>query len=296
MTHRPEPPELLALDPVVIEGASGPAAAPPSAPAVRCRHVVKIYEAASGRVFAVRGIDLDVEGGCTTGVVGPSGSGKSSLLRMIAGLELPSAGSVEIDGIDLTSLSTKRRARTRAQLVTHVHQRPPDNLLSHLTAAQQLARLVPREADPDVVADALQTLGLDGHHDHRPAELSSGEQQRLALARAIVAGHRLVIADEPTAQLDGESTRAVLAAIDRLAARGVTVLVATHDARVLPHLQQVIALRDGAIASITEAGTERAVIDRGGRLQLPMAARDAFSEDRAVIRVDDDGNVRIERP
>ena len=296
MTRRPEPSGLLDLDAIVIEGAIGPSGAPPAAPAVRCRHVVKIYEAVSGRVFAVRGIDLDVEGGCTTGVVGPSGSGKSSLLRMIAGLEPPTAGSVEIDGIDLTGLSPKRRARARARLVTHVHQRPPDNLLSHLTAAQQLARLVPAGGDPGAVHDALETLGLGGHHDHRPAELSSGEQQRLALARAIVAGHRLVIADEPTAQLDGGNTRAVLAAIDRLAERGVTVLVATHDVRVLPHLHQVIALRDGSIASITEAGTERAVIDRGGRLQLPPAARDAFADGRALIRVDDDGTVRIERP
>lgn len=264
-------------------------------PALSCRHLVKVYPTATGRVLAVRGIDLDVEAGVATAVVGPSGSGKSSLLRMLAALDAPTAGVVEIDGVDLLSLRPKARAIRRAALLTHVHQRPSDNLLGHLTARQQLRRLV--VDDDDRVDDVLSRLGLEHRADHVPADMSGGEQQRLAFARAGVAGHRLVIADEPTAQLDGGSVTQVLAAIDDLVAHGATVIVATHDQRVLPHMRQIVSLRDGAVASISIDGSEQAVIDRAGRLQLPPELRAHFPSGRATFRWDpDDNELRIKHP
>lgn len=272
-------------------------------PAITCQDLTKIYVASSGRVLAVRGIDLEVEAGTTTAIVGPSGSGKSSLLRMLAALEPPSAGRVEIAGHDLFALSARERAERRGALLTHVYQRPGDNLIAHLTARQQLRRLI--DADlrgggdlaGDTIADTLSTLGLAHRIDHRPIEMSSGEQQRLALARAAVAGHRLVIADEPTAQLDSSNTQAVIETTEHLATKGVTVIIATHDQRVLPHVRQVVTLRDGAVASVAADGERRAVIDRSGRLQLPPEAIERFAARRAIIDFDaDHDEVRIRRP
>lgn len=274
---------------------SAPAIQPP--PAVTCRHLTKVYATSSGRVLAVRGIDLEVEGGMTTAIVGPSGSGKSSLLRMLAALEPPTAGSVEIAGTDLFTLSVKERAKRRGALLTHVYQRPSDNLIAHLTARQQLARLIDDANTGATIADTLSSLGLSHRADHRPIEMSSGEQQRLALARAAVAGHSLVIADEPTAQLDPGNTRAVIETMEHLAAQGVTVILATHDDRVLPHVRQVVSLRDGAIASVTADGQQFAVIDRSGRLQLPRAAVERYGARRALVDFDPaTDEVRIRRP
>ena len=253
---------------------------------VMCHSLVKVYEAALGRVQAVRGVDLAIASGVRVAVVGPSGSGKSSLLRMLAGLDRPTAGFVRIGGIDLHELRPGRRARERARLVTHVHQRPSDNLLGHLTAIEQLERLTRRR---EVASDALATLGIEDRSGHFPTELSGGEQQRLAFARALVTGSPVVIADEPTATLDSASAAAVLDAIDVLAVRGVTVVIATHDPRVLPRTDEIVALRDGALASITSGATEMAVIDGSGRIQLPPALRERFPDDRAVLGWDDEG-------
>lgn len=257
----------------------------PSEPVVQCSHLVKVYDSASGRVQAVRGVDLEIEEGTATAIVGPSGSGKSSLLRMIAGFDRPTAGSTLIAGIDLFSLRPGRRARIRGNLVTLVFQRPSDNLFSHLTARQQLARL--GGAD-DVVAETLTVFRLEARADHTPDRMSGGEKQRLAFARAVVSGHRLVIADEPTSQLDGESAEASLEAISQLVARGASVLVATHDDRVLERMSSVVVLRDGTVATISSGGDELAVIDRSGRIQLPPAVRDSFPDRRARLRWDPD--------
>ncbi len=263
---------------------------------LRCDHLVRFYDTPSGRVQAVRGVDIELAAGVTAAVVGPSGSGKSSLLRMLAGLDRPTAGTVLVEGIDLWQLSDRARARCRARLLTHVFQRPSDNLFGHLTARMQLARLVRGPGD-GVVADWLARLGLSHRADHTPADMSGGERQRLAFARAAVAGHQLVIADEPTSQLDSVSAQGVMAAVDELSSAGVTVLFATHDRRVLDHVEQIIALRDGAVATVTSAGTELAVIDRSGRLQLPPELQSRFPERRVRLVWDGDGGeVRLEEP
>lgn len=267
-------------------------------PILRCDHLVKFYDTPSGRVQAIRGVDLELARGVTAAVVGPSGSGKSSLLRMLAGLDRPTAGLVLLDGVDLWRLGERTRARRRAGLLTHVHQKPGDNLFAHLPAELQLRRMVPRGLDPDaVVGEWLELLGLAGRRDHLPVAMSGGERQRLAFARAAVAGHGLVIADEPTSQLDSASAHAVMEAIDVLAGRGVTVLVATHDRRVLDRVREVIALRDGAVATVTAGGTALSVIDRSGRLQLPPELIDRFPERRVRLVWDPESSrVELEQP
>jgi putative ABC transport system ATP-binding protein len=265
---------------------------------IACEQLVKVYDSPTGRVQAVRGVDFDVERGATTAIVGPSGSGKSSLLRMIAALDPPTAGSVTISGVDLNGLRAGRRARRRSHLLTHVYQRPADNLLHHLTASQQLLRIAqPKRHAGEVVTAALDDLGLGHRRHHTPPEMSGGEQQRLAFARSVVADHELVNADEPTAELDATSADAVLETIELLADRGVTVLVATHDPRVILRTSQVVMLRDGAIASVTAAGTELAVIDRSGRLQLPPNVRSRFPDRKAVLGWDEDsGRLTVDPP
>ncbi len=270
----------------------------PTDPLVVCEHLVKVYDSATGRVQAVRGVDLEIARGVTTAIVGPSGSGKSSLLAMIAALDQPTAGTVRIGGIDLHGLRPGRRARQRARLLTHVYQRPAHNLLGHLTARQQLLRLVRTGHDRGhVVDEVLEALGLTSRANHTPQRLSGGEQQRLAFARGAVAGHGLIIADEPTAQLDGASAAAVLDTISLLARRGVTVLVATHDPRVLAHVERIVTLRDGAVASVTTADSELAVIDRSGRLQLPPEVLRHFPDRAAHLHWDDEsGRLQVDPP
>lgn len=256
-------------------------------PAIECVSLLRVFESSTGRVQAVRGVDLTIESGRCVAVVGPSGSGKSSLLRLIGGLDEPTAGDVAIDGVNLVRLSSGARRKMRARLLAHVHQRPMDNLLGHLTALDQVVRVaVRRGSGADEARAMLEGLGLAERADHLPHQLSGGEQQRLAFARGAVGAPTVIIADEPTAELDSVSTDRVLDAIVRLSRDGITVLVATHDPRVLERVDEVVTLRDGSIASVTESGTELAVIDHAGRIQLPPEVRKSFPDRRARISWD----------
>lgn len=256
-------------------------------PVIECVSVLRVFESATGRVQAVRGVDLTIEYGRSVAVVGPSGSGKSSLLRMIAALDEPSAGDVLIDGVDLARSSGRRRRRLRARLLSHVYQRPLDNLLPHLTSFQQVMHVADRRgAGSDDAWRLLVDLGLAERADHRPDQLSGGEQQRLAFARAAVGSPAVIVADEPTAELDTASTDRVMDAVCRLTAEGITLVIATHDGRVLERVDEVVTLRDGSIASVTAEGSELAVIDHAGRIQLPPDARAAFAARRARVSWD----------
>ncbi len=267
-------------------------------PAIECTSLLRVFESASGRVQAVRGIDLTIESGRAVAVVGPSGSGKSSLLRMIGGLDEPSAGDVLVDGVNLARLSTGARRRLRARLIANVHQRPTDNLLAHLTALDQVTHVAHRR---DVgVAESLEmldALGLADRADHLPGQMSGGEQQRLAFARGAVGSPAVIVADEPTAELDTDSSDRVLDAIERLAGDGITVVVATHDQRVLERVDEVVMLRDGSVASVTDRGVELAVIDHAGRIQLPPEVREHFPDRRARFSWDPERRIfTVEEP
>ena len=152
-------------------------------PVLRCDHLVKFYDTPTGRVQAIRGVDLELARGVTAAVVGPSGSGKSSLLRMLAGLDRPTAGLVLLDGVDLWQLGERARAERRSRLLTHVHQKPGDNLFADLTVEQQLLRIAPKATDrPALVGEWLELLGLGHRRAHLPVAMSGGERQRLAFA------------------------------------------------------------------------------------------------------------------
>ena len=192
-----------------------------------------------------------------------------------------------VDGVNLARLSRSARRTVRARLLAQVHQRPGDNLLGHLTALDQVIRIAKRRGVGHEESMAmLDALGLAERADHLPRELSGGEQQRLAFARGAVGTPAVIIADEPTAELDTVNTDRVLDAVDRLSGEGITVLMATHDQRVLERVDEVVTLRDGSIASVTGAGSELAVIDHAGRIQLPPEVREHFPDRRARVSWD----------
>ena len=218
------------------------------APVVECRALVVDYRTASGTHRALHGIDLDVPAHRLTVVAGPSGSGKSSLLRVLAGLHRPVSGSVRIDGTDLAGLGARSVRLLRRRRMGVVLQDPIDNLVDALPARAQVAlaaRL--RGAPAGGVDDLLALLGLGHRLDATPAQLSGGEQQRVAFAAAAIGDPPLVLADEPTAQLDEASAAGVVDAMRALAGRGVTLVATSHDPDVIAAGDQVVRLHDGRI-------------------------------------------------
>jgi ABC-type lipoprotein export system ATPase subunit len=256
--------------------------------AVLCEGLVRIFRTADVEVQALQGLDLHLDDGEFVAVVGASGSGKSTLLSILSGLDSPSAGRVEVSGQDLTSLGGRARVRYQRDVVGFVWQQTSRNLLPYLTAAENVALplMVARArggARRERVGGLLDLLGVHHCAERRPAEMSGGEQQRVALAVALANRPRVLLADEPTGELDEATSHEVFGAI-RSANRelGVTVLVVTHDATVSEQVDRTVAIRDGRTASevvrhteVDEHGAERvvaqeyAVLDRVGRLQLP---------------------------
>jgi len=204
---------------------------------------------AAGQVNILRGLDLEVAAGETVGITGPSGSGKSTMMMIIAGLERPSAGKVEVGGQDLTALNEDQLARFRRARIGIVFQ--AFHLIPTMTALENVA--VPLEfaghADAfERAGAALASVGLDHRLAHYPGQLSGGEQQRVALARAFAVEPSLLLADEPTGNLDGETGHQVIELMFDLAARrGTTLMLITHDPALAGRCRRLVRLRDGRI-------------------------------------------------
>ncbi len=222
-----------------------------SAPLILLDKVELTLDSVAGPVRILRGIDLSVQRGETVSVVGPSGSGKTSLMMVIAGLERQTAGRIEIDGADLSALDEDGTARLRLARMGIVFQN--FHLVPTMTALENAA--VPLElagADDafDRAAEALGRVGLGERLLHYPAQLSGGEQQRAAIARALVAGPALLLADEPTGNLDGETGEAVIALLFDLAARdGTTLVLITHNPGIAGRCGRRLTLADGRVVA-----------------------------------------------
>jgi putative ABC transport system ATP-binding protein len=222
-------------------------------PMVRASGLCRDFPSGNGVVHALRGVNLRVERGEILAVRGRSGSGKTTLLNLIGGLDRPTAGSVVVDGRDVSSATDRDQSELRRTTVAYVFQ--TFGLIPILSAAENVEiplRLLatdPAERDRRV-HELLGLVGLAGRANHRPAELSGGEQQRVSVARALAARPKLLLADEPTGQLDLETGHRIMRLLrDIVAAEGVTAIVATHDPAMLDVADRVVELHDGALAA-----------------------------------------------
>jgi len=256
---------------------------------IRCNDLVRIFTAVGVEVQALQGLNLTVEAGSMVALVGASGSGKSTLLTILSGLDTPTAGLAHVAGHDLLTMDRQERIEFRRRSVGFVWQQTARNLLPYLTAvdnvelAMTIGRSHPRRDRARRALELLDLLGVADVAQQLPAELSGGQQQRVAIAVAIANSPRVLLADEPTGELDDAASADVLEAMQRVnSEHRTTVLIVTHDATVSSHVQRTVQIRDGRTATETLRRTrvdqhgqehsiaeEFAVLDRVGRLQLP---------------------------
>ena len=270
-----------------------------------CDNLVKIYKVADLEVVALQGLDLLVNAGEMIAIVGTSGSGKSTLLSILGGLDTPSAGRASVAGHDLVAMGRRERTRYRRQTIGFVWQQTARNLLPYLSAVEnvELPMILNGAGDRQRALQLLELVGLRERADHRPERLSGGEQQRVAIAVALANQPDVLLADEPTGELDTATSAEIFDLMRGLNGElGTTVVIVTHDPLVSEQVQRTVAIRDGRTSSetlrrssMTEEGEhemiaeEFAVLDRAGRLQLPRAHVEALGlEGRVRVHLEAD--------
>jgi ABC-type lipoprotein export system ATPase subunit len=273
---------------------------------IACDSVVRVFRAGGVEVQALQGLDLLVRDGEMLAVVGASGSGKSTLLGILSGLDTPTAGRARVAGHDLATMHGAELVQYRRSTVGFVRQQSSRNLLPNLTAAENVALPLAlagrgRRERASRSAELLGAMGLADYADRRPAHLSGGEQQRVSIAVALAGSPRVLLADEPTGQLDARTGDEVFAALRAVnEAFSCTVVIVTHDGAVAGQVRRTVAIRDGRISSETLrregidgdsrlSEEEFAVLDRVGRLQLPSEYRTALQlNDRVRLTLEAD--------
>jgi ABC-type lipoprotein export system ATPase subunit len=289
-------------------------------PLVVCDNLVKIYKVADLEVVALQGLDLEVTPGEMMAIVGASGSGKTTLLNILSGLDLPSAGRSVVGGYDLTRLSEEQRTHYRRFMIGHIWQQSGRNLLPELTVLEnvEMPQLIGGYAERQRIQhsyEMLEMIGISPLANKRPEQLSGGEQQRAAIAVAIANKPRLLLADEPTGELDSITAADIITQLHTLSRElGLTIILVTHDAAVAAAADRTIAIRDGRTSTETvrrdapatninggtlaasaiiglsrETHQESILIDRAGRLQLPKEAVERIPfNGRAEVRIAED--------
>ncbi|MFL5692483.1 MAG: ABC transporter ATP-binding protein [Ktedonobacteraceae bacterium] len=289
-------------------------------PIVVCDNLVKIYKVADLEVVALQGLDLEVVPGEMMAIVGVSGSGKSTLLNILSALDTPSAGRCIVDGNDLTRMGEAQRIAYRRFVIGHIWQQSGRNLLPELNILEnvELPQLLGGSETRQRLHHArelLEMVGLGHMSKKRPDQLSGGEQQRVAIAVAIANEPKLLLADEPTGELDSVTAREIFTLLRQLSRQfGLTIITVTHDAAIAAATDRTIAIRDGRTSTETvrrettegtinglalkssaiiglssETHRESILIDRVGRLQLPKEALERILfKGRAEVRIADD--------
>jgi putative ABC transport system ATP-binding protein len=277
-----------------------------------CESLVRIYQTGSIEVQALQGLDLVVNRGEMVAVVGASGSGKSTLLSILAGIDAPTAGKATVEQWDLLAMSRADRVRYRRHTVGFVRQQTASNLVPYLTAGQMVdlpmtAARTPLSARRQRTDELLETLGISECADRRPDQLSGGQQMRVAIAVALANRPQVLLADEPTGELDTTTSAEVFEALRTVNREyGVTIVIVTHDPEVSDRVERTVAIRDGRTSSevLRRTGThengeehviaeEYAVMDRAGRVQIPSDYREALELTRRVRLVLEADRVEI---
>ncbi len=271
-----------------------------------CDGLVRIFKVADLEVVALQGLDLLVERGEMIALVGASGSGKSTLMNILGGLDTPSAGRVAVAGHDLSQMGRHERTEYRRRVVGVIWQQTARNLLPYLDARENVELpmlLAGRTARRARAVELLALVGLADRATHRPDQLSGGEQQRVAIAVALANEPEVILADEPTGELDTATSAEIFGLLRRANEElGTTIVTVTHDPVVSRHVSWTVAIRDGRISTetihrteLTDEGEHRAiseefaVLDRAGRLQLPKAHVEALAlRDRVRLRLEED--------
>lgn len=282
--------------------------------AIICEGLVRIFTAQGVEVQALQGLELRMQSGEMVALVGASGSGKSTLLGILAGLDRPTAGSASVAGHDVVTMRGAELLQYRRSSVGFVWQQSARNLLPYLSARENIAMVqsvagVVARAERSAMGDELlEMLGAADVADKLPAEMSGGQRQRAAIAVALANRPRVLLADEPTGELDEQTSAEVLAAMETVnRERGVTTLIVTHDAGVSEHVERTVRIRDGRTSTETLRRTvadgdggavrttrEYAVLDRAGRMQLPAEFVDTLDlRERVELTLEPD-HVRVE--
>lgn len=264
---------------------------------IECDNLYKIYKTDDDEVFALSGIDLTVEEGEIMAVIGSSGSGKSSLLNILGGLDKPTTGKLFVNGIDMFKLSEKQMRIYRRKTVGFVWQNGARNLLSHLTAIENVEMIagmfMPRSKAREAAHSLLERVGMSGREGSTVNQLSGGEQQRVAIAIALANNPKILLADEPTGSVDSKTSASILKLFNELNKMlNITIIIVTHDMRVAHTIKRVVSIDNGKIfkeliakqvyteedfdknimvSNIDEGNTheEYLIIDRHNRVQIP---------------------------
>lgn len=286
-----------------------------TSPYILCSDVFKIYKVADLEVVALRGLDLEVARGEIIAIVGASGSGKSTLLNILAGYDTPSAGTIKVGQYDLLNMTGTEIVEYRRREVGFIWQQTSRNLFSYLTAIENvelpmiLASIPTAERGPRA-AELLKLVGLEHRLKHRPETLSGGEQQRVAIAVALANRPPLLLADEPTGELDDVTGAEVLDLLNRINQElGTTIVVVTHDPAIAASVERAVAIRDGKtsteirrvvsyerrIGGKADQTREFQIVDASGRVQVPRHVIEAAGLGERVI-VEASGGTVVLRP
>ena len=288
---------------------------------IECENLVKIYKTKDIEVLALQGLDMRVEQGELMAIIGNSGSGKSTFLNMIGGLDRPSAGRLIVDGKDLFKMTEQQLVEYKKRTVGFVWQNNARNLLPYLTATQnvQVPMLFNSSAKRrERALELLEMVGLSHRKDHKLSQLSGGEQQRVAIAIALANDPKLLLADEPTGAVDVKTSTYILDMFrDINRNTGLTIVIVTHDRQLARKVDRVAAIRDGKISSelilkqsyrdrleslsasmdVETAQEEFSILDRAGRVQIPQDMLGKLQLDGNKVRVEyRDGGVFISAP
>jgi len=290
-------------------------------PMIECENLVKIYKTREVEVLALQGLELRVDQGELMAIIGNSGSGKSTFLNMIGGLDRPSAGRLIVDGKDLFKLSDQQLVDYKRKTVGFVWQNNARNLLPYLTAWQnvQMPMLFDKgEKKKQRALELLEMVGLGHKKNSRLTQLSGGEQQRIAVAIALANNPKLLLADEPTGSVDAKTGAYILDVFREINREtGITIVIVTHDMLLAKKVNRVVAIRDGktsserimkqsylnrlqdinAFTDVQDVQDEYAILDRAGRLQIPrdMLDRLEISGNRLKVAMED-GRIILEKP